>query len=209
MLRFAIPKGRLELNVLNSLSRIGYKFSHPNNRIYSFALSSVDRGTLFKVRAIPQLIALEFADVGFSGLDLVREANLDQLEVLVEFPTEKVKIVVATHHSTSDILQNPPQRPLVIATEYPELAGSWAVSNKLSHIIVNTYGSTEAYVPHIADVHIDCCETGNTIAANNQVIVETLFSSSTVMLTNKSALENVKLGPQIRKLQQKMESLTW
>lgn len=208
MLRFAIPKGRLEHKVLNSLKRIGYRFSQENARNYSISLNE-DLGTLFKVRAIPQLLALGFADVGFSGLDIVREANLEQLEVLVEFPFAKVTIVVATHHSTADILQNPPQRPLVIATEYPELAGAWAVSNKLAHIILNTYGSTEAYVPHIADIHIDCCETGDTIDANKQVILETLFSSSTVMLTSKSALAHAKKGTLIRKLQQKMEILSW
>ncbi len=206
MLRFAIPKGRLLPNIQNALCSIGYGFSLSNERNYTLDFTKDVQGTLFKVRAIPQLLALGHADIGFSGLDVVREANLEQLEVLVEFPFNEVEIVVATHYSTADILQNPPQRPLVIATEYPELAGSWAVSKVLSHILINTYGSTEAYVPDIADILIDCCETGKTIAANNQVILETLFSSSTVMLTSKAARE--KRGPQIRELQQKLENLS-
>jgi ATP phosphoribosyltransferase len=97
--------------------------------------------------------------------------------------------MVAVHESQRDILINPPRRPLVIATEYCNLARDWAMQRNLAAIIVNTFGSTEGYAPEDADIVLDCVETGLTMTANGLVIVDTLLQSTTWLFANRDAYE--------------------
>ena len=71
-----------------------------------------------------------------------------------------------------------PKRPLLIATEYPRIAEKWAYSKNLSHTILMTYGSTEAFAGGIADIIVDCVDTGQTLKANGIQIVDTIMHSS-------------------------------
>jgi ATP phosphoribosyltransferase len=100
----------------------------------------------------------------------------------------RVRIVVATPAAKAGILDAPPPRPLVVATEYPNVAERWMMARGLAHVVLRSHGSTEAYLPDIADVIIDCVETGATLAANGLVGVEELFDSSTWVVVHRDVL---------------------
>jgi len=138
-----------------------------------------DIGEFFflKPRSIPQMVALGMLDAGFVGKDLVVESRYkEELEWLGGLPRGKdVRIVVAA--ADPGILESPPKRPLTIATEYPNIASTWAMKRGLAHIVVHTWGSTEAYAPAFCDIVIDCVETGATLKANGLVEVETIMTS--------------------------------
>ena len=79
-MRIAIPKGRLFECVMQVLRDSGMHFQifDPRNYTLETSVSGVS-GKIVKVRAIPQLIALQNFDVGFCGLDLVREADYENV----------------------------------------------------------------------------------------------------------------------------------
>jgi ATP phosphoribosyltransferase len=77
----------------------------------------------------------------------------------------------------------------VIATEYPRVAGEWAMKHGLAHIVVESHGSTEAYTKHVADCVIDCVETGATLEQNGLVAIETLFESATWFIARKGCAD--------------------
>jgi ATP phosphoribosyltransferase len=58
----------------------------------------------------------------------------------------------------------------------------------LAHVVLRSHGTTEAYLPDIADVIVDCVETGATLAANGLVVVEELFDSTTWLVVHKGLL---------------------
>jgi len=208
MIRAALPKGRLFEGVKQTLGSANMAFEQPHPRTY--ALVSNQRwleGKLFKPRAIAQLVALNRYQVGFVGLDLVQEAGFEDVVSILDLGLNRVDLVVAIPASTPEILNYPPKRPLVIATEYPNLTDRWAFEHNLAHITIQTWGSTEGYAPDDADIIFDCCETGDTIRANGLIIVDRLLSSSTWMIANKSALEDPMQAKEILELKKRLEEV--
>lgn len=188
-MRIAIPKGRLFAEVIELLRGIGFKFDlEERNYKIDFHSPAGTTGRIVKPRAIPQLLALDSFDIGFCGLDLIREAGYKECVSLLDLQTSKVDIVVAVAPKDKDILTVPPKRPVVIATEYVHLADEWAMRRNLAHVTIQTWGSTEGYAPELADIVFDCRETGKTIAANSLVVIDEIMKSSTVLAVNEQAL---------------------
>lgn len=194
MIKIGIPKGRLFKPVLDILKQSDIYLDIKNDRDYRPKSNVKDiEFKIFKPRAIPQLIVLGNLDAGFTGLDLARESGYTQFGFNIEYEVAKVDLVVAVHNSNPNLLLDPPKRPLLIATEYPNIASNWASNHNLAHIILKTYGATEAYAPEDADIVLDCVETGNTMEANNLVIVDKIMSSSLHLFVNEEGWMN-KLG---------------
>ncbi|MBI2482929.1 ATP phosphoribosyltransferase [Candidatus Uhrbacteria bacterium] len=186
----ALPKGRLFEGVREVLANAGIQFQQSNPRSLHLQVSDPAwTATLFKARAIPQLVAHGFSVLGVTGRDCVEDAAYDSVVPLFDFGTNPVELVVAAAQG-SDLLAHLPPRPLVIATEYEGIASRWAFDRGLAHIILSTRGATEAYAPGIADLVLDCVETGATIAANGLTIIDRLLASSTLLVTNRAALED-------------------
>lgn len=189
-MRVAVPKGRLAAGVMlwfdtEPARQVFGEISFPNERSYRGVSSRPDvQVSLIKPRAIPQLLSLGFFDVGFCGLDLLVEAAYHQVLSLIDLNLNQVQLRVGVPLEKRGILENPPARPLIIATEYPGMAEQWAFEKGLACIVVQTFGGTEAYVPDIADIVIDCVETGATLEANGLVPVDLLMKSSTYLIAS-------------------------
>ncbi len=190
-LRMAIPKGRIQEGLISLLKRSGITLSFVNDRDYSPS-TNVDylKAKMIKARAIPQLIALGNFQLGFSGQDLIKEYDYENTLEILNLNLNTVEIIVATSKDMEDILINPPTRPIVIATEYENLATRWALQKGLSHIIIQTWGSTESYAPEDADIVFDNMETGNTLRANGLIVIDKIMTSSTCLVVNKNVYEN-------------------
>lgn len=190
-MRIALPKGRLFTEVYELLKRAGFNFEFRSERDYRPVCGNtfVD-AKLLKPRAIPQLLALGLFDVGFCGLDLIADADYENVVPLLDLGFSRVELVVAVPRGKEDFLRNPPKRPILIATEYEHLADKWALKHNLAHIIMQTYGSTEAYAPEDADIIFDCFETGKTIEANGLVVVEEIMTSATCLAVSESSLKD-------------------
>lgn len=195
IIRLALPKGRLLDNVLKLLSEINVNFKFKNDRDYNpIANDKEITAKVVKVRAIPQLLALGQFTVGFAGLDLIKESGYDGIKPLLDLGLNPVRLVVAVHKEQKDILLNPPKRPILIATEYEHIAHEWAMKNNLSHIIIQTWGSTEAFAPDDADIIFDNIDTGRTMDANNLIVIDEILHSSTYLVVNSEAYKqkNIK-----------------
>lgn len=187
-IRCALPKGRLQEALLKTLGDIDIHFVQPTERNYTLSSNIPGiTGKLLKPRAIPQLVAMGNYDFGFCGLDLVQELDSDEVISLYDLKLNTVKLVIA---NKPGFFENLPKRPIVIATEYEKIASRWATSKGLAHIILQTWGSTEAYVPDDADVVLDTTETGETLFQNGLMITELLMESSTYLIVNKKAYES-------------------
>jgi ATP phosphoribosyltransferase len=176
--RLGIPKGRLLDGVKDALGRAGFPLE-VDGRNYHPACPGLD-AFILKPRSVPQMVALGLLDGGFCGRDLIRESGCEErLRVAADLGTQRVRLVVAAVER--DILQNPPARPLYIATEFPGIADRWATGRNLAHVCLNTWGSTEAWCPEYADLVVDVVETGDTMRANGLVILEEIMTSTTVL----------------------------
>jgi ATP phosphoribosyltransferase len=185
-MRIALPKGRLFLGVLECLTHSGITFEFANDRDYSPRVN-LDGFTakILKARAVPQLVALGNFPVGFCGLDLVVESQYPNLLPKLDLGLNPVRLIAAVPKGCEYFLVDPPKRPLVIATEYVNIASRWAMDRGFAHIVVQTYGSTEGYAPSDADIVFDCVETGRTLEANGLVVVDEITPSTTHFVVNQ------------------------
>lgn len=203
MLHVAIPKGRLFEGVCALLAKAGYPLTFPHPRaLLSDPVNGI-QGQLVKPRAIPQLVHHGCMDIGFTGLDLLTDADYPDLEAVLDLGGRPVDIVVAASSRVKDVLTHPPARPLFIATEYPNIASRWALAHGFSHIVHQTYGSTEGYGGRIADLVVDCVETGATMVDNDLVPLETILRSTTHLIARRP----VSPGSSRAALQQFIEAI--
>lgn len=208
-MRLALPKGRLWENVGRLLANVGITFRFECDRDYSAPASEPGlSGKLIKARAVPQMVALGNFEAGFCGLDLVMERDYDQVVPVLDLGLNRVELVVAVARGQEGLLACPPRRPLLLATEYERLADRWANRHGLAHITVQTWGSTEAYLPEDADVVFDCVETGRTMAANHLVVVDRIMASTTWLVANRDALCHLASGAAIRSLAARLQAVT-
>lgn len=192
----AIPNSkRLLPPLLDYFSQIGFEVQIQNRSLRPQCSLGIE-ARLVKPRAVPDLFQIGFLDAGFTGFDVMAESKID-LTQFEKFDTglNPVHLMVAVPESKSNILSNLPNRPLIVGTEYPQIAEEWMLNRGISHVCIQTGGSTEAYIPDPCDVIIDVVETGDTLRANGLVPIETVLKSTTCFWARKN-----RMTPQIKNL---------
>jgi ATP phosphoribosyltransferase len=197
VLRLVLPKGSLEESTLelfadadlkvNRSSAIAYQASIRDDRIADV--------TILRPQEIPLYVAQGIYDVGITGRDWVDESSADVVS-LGELPYSKtpgvdsIRIVLAVADaspckSIEDLTGG--DRPLRVATEYPELARRTLSAAGVDAEISMSYGATEAKVPDIADCVVELTETGGALRAAGLRIIHTLLVSYTELIANPAS----------------------
>ena len=129
------------------------------------------------------MVALGLLDAAITGKDLIQESiYCGHLHVVAKLREPRVRIFVAASP------QGTPKRvPAVVETEFPNIASRWMLEHGIAHVIIQTYGSTEAYAPVFADYVVDVVETSQTLKDNGLEILEEVLDSSPVLITRKKS----------------------
>jgi ATP phosphoribosyltransferase len=196
MLRLVLPKGSLEdatfelfadadLRVHRS-SEVDYRASIHDDRILDVRV--------LRPQEIPLYVADGLFDLGITGRDWVEERAV-QVVSLGELPyskasAEPVRIVLAVPDSSpcktlEDLVGG--DRPLRVATEYPEITRRALADAGIDAEISLSYGATEAKVPDIADCVVELTETGRALRAAGLRSIHTLLVSYTELIANPTS----------------------
>lgn len=188
-----LPKGRLYGQLMEMFKKIGIALPDVDKiRQYYWKGYFADGIDLFiaKPKAIPQLLDSGLCQYGFCGRDIMLESLVltnngnDTIKEMCDTNLNKISIVLAAKKGEGFIPKN---RPIICASEFPNIAGMHFMKSGLSHYILDTGGSTEGY-PYIgADCIVDVCETGTTIESNGLEIKEVVTESSTVFYGRSDA----------------------
>lgn len=188
VVRLALPKGRMQEEVLRLLADAGIRLTF-DRRGYRPTLSLPGfEAKLLKPQNIVEMLHMGSRDLGFAGADWVAEKHAELVELL-DTGLDPVRIVAA---AGADFLVDgrPPARPFVIATEYERLTRAWLEARGYDARIVRSYGATEVFPPEDADMIVDNTATGATLKANGLVIFDELMRSSTRLYAHAAALED-------------------
>jgi ATP phosphoribosyltransferase len=184
-LRLALPKGRMQAAVEALLADAGLALK-ASDRSYRPGLSLAGFETkLLKPQNIVEMLALGTRDLGLAGADWVRELGADPVEVL-DTGLDPVEIVAAAPRALL-VDGELPRRPLVIASEYVNLARAWAQERELAATVVRSFGATEVFPPEDADLIVDNSASGATLRANELEVVARLLCSSTRLYASRRA----------------------
>lgn len=185
-IKILIPKGRIFERVKKLMLEAGYEIKDEGRNYKPKCNVDFIEFKIMKPQNIPQLIELGRQDIGFTGLDWIKETN-SEVKVLMDLGYDKVNIVAAAPSEEINIWN---KENLLVATEYPNIAKRYLDSKKINYTIIKSYGTTEVFVPEDADMIIDNTSTGQTLKENNLEIIDVVDKSSTVMIANKNSLKD-------------------
>lgn len=158
-MRIAIPKGRLQSNVLATFAAAGYDVptdSDLRTRCLVFTRGGVE-WIFVKDCDVPVYVEHGAADAGVAGLDQILEHNCSAFQA-VELPYGRCRMM---------LIGAPGARPAghnsKIATKYPRIARQYLDSRGLHAEVIPLGGSVElAAVLRLTSHVIDLVETGET-----------------------------------------------
>jgi len=217
--KFAIPAGSLAKATFEILQRSGYKVSG-QERTYRPTINDPQiELKILRPQEIPVFVSEGLQDVGITGQDWIRETHAD-VEVIQNLEYGQIGLVVAvpkalSKNSIGEIMEGlwSKGKNFRVSTEYLNIASEyikgnpaykkrfgdsdpmivtpwWKKGDNPRAKIFLSFGATEAKPPENSDCIIDVTETGSTIEANNLKIIETVMTSSAVLVANKKALDD-------------------
>ncbi|MBN2810600.1 ATP phosphoribosyltransferase [Treponema zuelzerae] len=203
-LKILLPKGRIYENVTKLFSDAGIDIYLPE-RAYRPTVNQDDlEAKVMKPQNIGKLLELGAHDVGFTGIDWIRETSADVVEIM-DLGFDKVRIVAAVPNDLDDAALR--SKRVIVATEYVNNAEAWLKTQNMKYLTVRTYGATEVFPPDDADMIIDNTATGRTLIENGLRIVDTIMESSTRMFASKEAMADPAKSKKIQELKMLFESV--
>ncbi len=188
MINIALPKGRLGNKVLQMFENAGYTCPsiHENNRKLIFENEELGiRYFWVKPSDVAIYVERGAADIGVAGKDILLEYSPDIYE-LADFGIGKCRMAVAAKKDFRDDTQ----RPLKVATKFPNIAKAHYSSKGRDIDIIKLNGSIEiAPILGLSDVIVDIVETGTTLKENDLVVFDTIVGISARLIANKASFK--------------------
>jgi len=201
------PDGHLEKAVWNALVEAGYKLAK-SERGY---LIDVDHPNILFKQVRPQImpfyVSMGKGDGGFTGEDILENAklkhDLSDVVVVERLPFRPTKLVVAISEkmypdvkTIEEFKEVVGDRPVLFASEFPELAKAYAKKVGLNAIVFDPIGKTEASLlppePE-ADIILEVTETGTTLRENGCRIIDVVKDPVySVFIANRASFEDAE-----------------
>ncbi len=203
-LKILLPKGRIYENVTKLFTEAGINIYLPE-RAYRPSVNQDDlEAKVMKPQNIGKLLELGAHDIGFTGVDWIRETGA-AVEEIMDLGFDRVRIVAAVPNEIDDAALR--SKRMIVATEYVNNAEAWLKARGLNYVIVRTHGATEVFPPDDADMIIDNTATGRTLQENGLRIVDTIMESSTRMFASREALAVPEKKRKIEELKMLFEAV--
>jgi len=200
-LTLALSKGRLLEASLPMLAAAGIVPGEDlaNSRKLIFEAGEL-RLLVIRAADVPTFVAYGAADLGVTGKDELIEHGGRDLYEPVDLGIARCRLMVA---GLPGALASAANRPLRVATKYPEMTRAYFARQGRQVEIIKLYGSMElAPLVGLADVIVDQVDTGNTLRANGLEAFETIREVSARMVVNKASMKmkHAQIEPLLERL---------
>lgn len=188
----ALAKGRLALNTLSVLEKIGIsceEIKDKSSRKLIFVNEELKlKFFLAKASDVPTYVEYGAADIGVVGKDTILEEGRKMYEV-VDLGLGKCRICVAGPASAKDLLNH--GELIRVATKYPNIAKDYFYNKKHQTVeIIKLNGSIElAPIVGLSEVIVDIVETGSTLRENGLEVLEEICNISARMVVNEVSMK--------------------
>ena len=193
MLSLVLPKGSLEKATLDLFDAADLGVRRGSERDYHAAIDhpAIERVRFLRPQEIPEYVEEGLFDLGITGRDWITETDSDVVS-LGELQYSKatanpVRVVLAVPDSASWQRAGDLPEGIRISTEFPALTRRYLEQHGVKAVVVPSYGATEAKVPDIVDAIVDLTETGSSLRKNGLRILDTLLTSYTELVANRTA----------------------
>ena len=190
VLRFGLPKGSLQDATIEKMAKAGYNIQVSSRSYLPYVDDEEMEIRLIRAQEVSRYVEHGYLDCGITGVDWIQENGSDVHEV-GEFVFSKVsrqpaRWVLAVPESS--LIKSP--KDLAgkrIATEVVRLTRKYLRKHGVKAEVEFSWGATEVKAPELVDAIVEITETGSSLRANSLRIVDTLLTSTTRFVANKSA----------------------
>jgi ATP phosphoribosyltransferase len=187
-LTIAVPRGALLKSTLDRLDAIGIDTSEvrTNDRKLLFA----DIGVVtMRPSDVPTYVEAGAADVGITGKDVLTEQPEREVYELLDLRYGACRMILATVDGPDPSVEALRRLGVMrVATKYHKTAAAYFERTGRQAEIVEVKGSVElAPLTGLVEAIVDLTATGTTLAENNLVIREELFTSTARLIANPVA----------------------
>jgi len=190
VLRLAIPNGNLQQATVDLFAQAGYNMAVQPRSYYPTVDDPEIQCMLVRPQEQPRYVQDGLIDAGFTGLDLIHEAEAEVVEVLdtagskvSAFYTRQV-LVVPENSQIREVKDLEGKR---IATELVNVTRAFLEERGVQAKVEYSYGATEVKPPLLADAIVDASVTGTSLKANNLRIVATVIESTPRLIASPQA----------------------
>jgi ATP phosphoribosyltransferase len=206
----ALAKGRLALNTLDVLEKIGIsceEIRDKSSRKLIFVNEELKlKFFLAKANDVPTYVEYGAADIGVVGKDTILEEGRKMYEV-VDLGLGKCRMCVAGPAVARELLQH--GELIRVATKYPNIAKDYFYNKKHQTVeIIKLNGSIElAPIVGLSEVIVDIVETGSTLRENGLEVLEEICNISARMVVNEVSMkmEHERITKLIRDLKELLQ----
>jgi ATP phosphoribosyltransferase len=191
-LTFALGKGRLALQTLELLEKIGIhcdEIKDKNSRKLIFVNEELKvKFFLAKGPDVPTYVEYGAADIGVVGKDTLMEEKRRVYEVL-DLGFGKCRMCVCGPASAKELLLH--HEMIRVATKYPNIAKDYFFDKKHQTVdIIKLNGSVElGPLIELSHVIVDIVETGSTLFENQLEVLEEICPLSARMIVNQVSMQ--------------------
>lgn len=184
-LRIAVPKGRLQKDVIDTFRAAGLDVptdEELSSRRLVFVKPDIE-WILVKDGDVPVYVEFGAADAGVAGFDQILEQQPDVYQP-VELPFGRCRMMLIRTEDAP-----PLARCSVIATKYPRLTRSFLRERGVHAEVVALQGSVElAAVLNLSPWIVDLVESGETARIHGLILHEEIAAISPRLIVNRNSV---------------------
>jgi ATP phosphoribosyltransferase len=185
-LSLALPKGRLEEQVLEYLEERGIEITVEKRKLTAIDKQGSLKVILVKNSDLPTYVQHGIAGLGVCGEDVIYESGLE-FSYLQKLPFGSTKMCLA---AKKDSVPNLNGSRLSIATKFIKFTKDYFHNKGIPVELIKLNGSVElAPVLGLSPFIVDLVETGSTLKANNLEVVQELQKIEVHLIANPSYLK--------------------
>lgn len=193
-LKIAIPnKGRLSEKIYELLSDAGLNFPSKSERTLQVTTRDKKYSLIFvRTQDIPKFVEDEVADVGFTGLDIVTETQVNVDKIMdLDFGQCDMVVAVKEEDPYESVTDLPDE--IKVATSFPNIAKEYFNQQGKKAKIIEVSGATEI-TPRLglSNVVVDITSSGSTLKSNKLKIIDKILSSSAVVIARNNLSQSQK-----------------
>ena len=189
----ALSKGRIFEETLPLLAAAGIVPSESPETSRKLILSTNRpevRVVIVRASDTPTYVQYGAADLGIAGKDVLLEHGGAGLYQPLDLKIAKCRMCVAAPKGFDYAQAVKRGARLAIATKYIHTAREHFADKGVHVDLIKLYGSMElAPLVGLADAIVDLVSTGNTLVANDLVVVEEMMAISSRLIVNQAALK--------------------
>jgi ATP phosphoribosyltransferase len=190
VLKLGLPKGSLQESTLKLFKKAGYNVSVDARSYYPVFDDIEIEALLIRAQEMARYVDDGVLDAGLTGKDWILEQGADVKEVAelnyAKGGLRPVRWVIAVPQD-SKIKKVKDLQGKRISTELVNFTKKYLKSEGIQADVDFSWGATEVKPPHLCDAIVELTETGTSLRANNLRVIDTILTSSTRFISNKTS----------------------